>query len=104
MAPPYFQPHQHPQLVALMKRILERMQFDLLDALEDALHQRHQLRVLVWLKVRRSHVQSRVTTVATRSRPEILSSVKMGPVAGTISPSLVVAATANKARTAALSQ
>jgi ANTAR domain-containing protein len=33
MAPPYFQPHQHPQLVALMKRILERMQFDLLDAL-----------------------------------------------------------------------
>ena len=33
MAPPYFQPRQHPQLVALMKRILERMQFDLLDAL-----------------------------------------------------------------------
>ena len=34
----------------------------------------------------------------------MLSSVMMGPVAGTISPSLVVAATANKARTAALSQ
>jgi hypothetical protein len=33
MAPPYFQPRQHPQLVALMKRILERMQLDLLDAL-----------------------------------------------------------------------
>jgi hypothetical protein len=33
MAPPYFQPRQHPQLVALMKRILERIQFDLLDAL-----------------------------------------------------------------------
>ena len=33
MAPPHFQPRQHPQLVALMKRILERMQFDLLDAL-----------------------------------------------------------------------
>ena len=33
MAPPYFQPRQHPQLVALMNRILERMQSDLLDAL-----------------------------------------------------------------------
>jgi hypothetical protein len=32
MAPPYFQPRQHPQLVALMHRILERMQSDLLDA------------------------------------------------------------------------
>ena len=31
MAPLYFQPHQHPQLVALMAH-LERMQFDLLDA------------------------------------------------------------------------
>src|SRR5262245_47529656 len=75
-----------------------------LHALEDAVHQRHQLRVLARLKVRRSHVHSRVTTVATRSRPEMESSVRMGPVAGTISASLVVAATANKARTAALSQ
>jgi hypothetical protein len=33
MAPPHFQPGQHPQLVALMHRILERMQSDLLDAL-----------------------------------------------------------------------
>ena len=33
MAPPHFQPRQHPQLVALMYRILERMQSDLLDAL-----------------------------------------------------------------------
>jgi hypothetical protein len=33
MAPKDFQPHQHPQLVALMHRILERMQTDLLDAL-----------------------------------------------------------------------
>jgi len=75
-----------------------------LHTLEDAVHQRHQLRVLAWLKIRRSHVQSRVTTVTTRSRPEMLSSVMIGPVAGTIRPSLVVAATANNARTAALSQ
>lgn len=75
-----------------------------LHAFEDAVHQRHELRVLTWLKVRRSHGQSRVVTVATRSRPEMLSSVMMSPVAGTISPSLVVAATANNARTAALSQ
>jgi hypothetical protein len=33
MAPPDFQPRQHPQLVALMGRILERMHADLLDAL-----------------------------------------------------------------------
>src|SRR5439155_6956477 len=33
MTAPYFQPGQHPQLVALMQRILERMQSDLLDAL-----------------------------------------------------------------------
>jgi ANTAR domain len=33
MAPTHFQPRQHPQLVALMHRILERMQSDLLDAL-----------------------------------------------------------------------
>ncbi|MFG1933321.1 ANTAR domain-containing protein [Mycobacterium sp. NPDC048908] len=33
MAAAYFQPHLHPQLVALMHRILERMQADLLDAL-----------------------------------------------------------------------
>jgi hypothetical protein len=33
----YFQPHQHPQLVALMHRILERMQADLLDALGSAI-------------------------------------------------------------------
>src|SRR4051812_50108928 len=33
MAAPHFQPHHHPQLVALMHRILERMQSDLLDAL-----------------------------------------------------------------------
>jgi hypothetical protein len=33
MAPSRFQPRQHPQLVALMQRILERMQTDLLDAL-----------------------------------------------------------------------
>jgi ANTAR domain len=32
MAPPHFHPRQHPQLVALMQRILERMQSDLLDA------------------------------------------------------------------------
>ena len=33
MAPATFQPHKHPQLVALMHRILERMQSDLLEAL-----------------------------------------------------------------------
>ena len=33
MAPAHFQPRQHPQLVALMHRILERMQLDLVDAL-----------------------------------------------------------------------
>jgi hypothetical protein len=33
MASPHFQPRQHPQLVALMHRILERMHSDLLDAL-----------------------------------------------------------------------
>jgi hypothetical protein len=33
MASPYFQPRQHPQLVALMQRIIERMQSDLLDVL-----------------------------------------------------------------------
>jgi hypothetical protein len=33
MAPPPFQPRQHPQLVALIHRILERMQVDLFDAL-----------------------------------------------------------------------
>jgi hypothetical protein len=33
VVPPHFQPRQHPQLVALMNRILERMQSDLLDAL-----------------------------------------------------------------------
>ena len=75
-----------------------------LHALEDAVHECHQLRVLARLKVRRSHDQSRVATVATRSSPEMLNSVMIGPVAGTISPSLVVAATANNARTAALSQ
>jgi hypothetical protein len=34
----------------------------------------------------------------------MLNSVMIGPVVGTINPSLVVAATANNARTAALSQ
>jgi hypothetical protein len=34
----------------------------------------------------------------------MLNSVVIGPVVGTINPSLVVAATANNARTAALSQ
>jgi ANTAR domain-containing protein len=33
MAPKDFHPHQHPQLVALMQRILERMQSDFLDTL-----------------------------------------------------------------------
>ena len=42
MAPPHFQPHQHPQLVALMHRILERMQFDLLDALGTGDHRPRQ--------------------------------------------------------------
>jgi len=33
MAAPHFQPRQHPQLMALMLRIIERMQSDLLDVL-----------------------------------------------------------------------
>ena len=82
----------------------ERIEQIGLYALEDPMHQCHQLRVLAWLKVRRSHDQSRVATAATRSSPEMLSSVVIGPVAGTMRPSLVVAATANNARTAALSQ
>ena len=32
MAPSHFQPRQHPQLMALLDRILERMQSDHLDA------------------------------------------------------------------------
>jgi hypothetical protein len=32
MAPQHFQPHQHPQLMALLGRILERIQSDQLDA------------------------------------------------------------------------
>ena len=48
--------------------------------------------------------QSLVTTVVTRSSPEIVSSALMGPVSRTIKVTAVIAATANSARTAALSQ
>ncbi|MDT5209212.1 MAG: hypothetical protein QOF67_1627 [Mycobacterium sp.] len=43
MAPPHFQPREHPQLVALLQRILERMQSDLLDAVGLAItvHDKH---------------------------------------------------------------
>jgi hypothetical protein len=99
--------HRWMLVVALVvhgDREAERIEQIGLHALEDPVHQRHKLRVLAWLKVRRSHDQSRVVTVATRSSPEMLNSVMIDPVAGTISPSLVVAPTANNARTAALSQ
>ncbi len=47
---------------------------------------------------------SSVMTVATRSKPEMPSRALIGPSAATIIVSSVVAATANRARTAALSQ
>jgi len=99
--------HRWLLVVALVvdgDRQAERVEQIGLHALEDPMHQRHELWVLAWLKVRRSHDQSRVVTVATRSSPEMLNSVMIGPAVGTISPSLVVAATVNNARTAALSQ
>ena len=91
-------------LVVNGDRQADRIEVVELNPLEDPMQQRHQLRMLARLKVGRGHRQSRVTTVATRSRPEMFSSVMIVPVAGTINPSLVVAATANNARTAALSQ
>jgi hypothetical protein len=99
--------HRWPLVVALVvhgDRQAERIEQIGLHAFEDPVHQCHELRVLARLKVRRSHDQSRVVTVATRSSPEMLNSVMIGPAAGTIRPSLVVAATVNNARTAALSQ
>jgi hypothetical protein len=78
-----------------------------LGALQDALQQRHQLWVVRGMEVWAGHTdpgQSTAVTVATRSRPEMPSRVVIGPCPGTMSVSLVVAATENNARTAALSQ
>ncbi len=61
---------------------------------------------VAWLEERSRHGLSHsfVTTVATRSNPEIPRSVLICPVCRTSMVSCVVAASANNARTAALSQ